>query len=130
MRTYKKQIPEAKPKAAALPEDRLILAGQLPIAEFITGVREDIEAFAAELGLTFIRCVMESEIEQKLGPWGQQQIHRHGHQPGYVIFGGRKINLQRPRLRSRQKQEVALASYRAFQRDGRLQRAEIGRAHV
>jgi len=123
MRTYKKQNHEAKPKAADQEQERLILADQVPIAEFITGVREDIEAFAAELGLTFIRCVMESEIEQKLGPWGQQQIHRHGHQPGYVIFGGRKINLQRPRLRNRQKQEVALASYQAFQRDGRLQRA-------
>lgn len=121
MREYKKQIKEAKPNPAD--QERLILAGQLPLREFITGVREDIEAFAAELGLTFMRCVMEAEIEQKLGPWGQRQIHRHGQQPGYVVFAGRKITLPRPRLRSRQKEEVPLASYQAFQKDGQLQRA-------
>src|SRR5258708_3412277 len=74
MRTYKKHIREAKPKAAAVEKSGPILAGPLPLAEFMAGVRDDIEAFAAELGLIFIRCVMEAEIEQKLGPWGQQQI--------------------------------------------------------
>jgi transposase-like protein len=121
MRKYRKQIQEAKPKAVE--KDGPMLAGQLPLAEFMAGVREDIETFAAELGLIFMRCVMAAEIEQKVGPWGEQQIHRHGQQPGYVIFAGRKIRLPRPRLRNRQKEEVPLASYRAFQRDGQLQRA-------
>src|SRR6478736_10160839 len=66
---------------------------------------------------------MEAEIEQKVGPWGRQKTHRHGHQPGYVIYAGRKVTLQRPRLRSREDQEVPLASYQAFQKDGKLQAA-------
>src|SRR6478736_1060853 len=66
---------------------------------------------------------MEAEIEQKVGPWGRQKTHRHGHQPGYVIYAGRKVTLQRPRLRSREDQEVPLASYQAFQQDGKLQEA-------
>jgi transposase-like protein len=120
MRPYKKQTAEAKGKAA---EKEIILSGPLPLADFAAGVREDIETFASELGLIFMRSVIEAEIEQKLGPWGEQQIHRHGQQLGYVVFGGRKIRVQRPRLRSRQKEEVPLASYQAFQKDGRLQRA-------
>src|SRR3989454_8491137 len=121
MRRYIRQQQQAKEKAAN--RERLSLEAQLPMSELIAGVRDDIEAFAAELGLTLIQRVMEAEIQQKLGPWGQQLVSRHGHQPGYVIFGGRKVTMERPRLRSRQDKEVGLASYQAFQKDGKLQQA-------
>ena len=88
MRKYKRQIAQAKQKAEDI--NRLALEAQLPMSELIAGVRQDIEGFAAELGLTIIQRVMAAEIEQKVGKWGQQQTHRHGHQPGYVIYGGRK----------------------------------------
>jgi len=121
MRKYKRQIEQAKQKAEN--RTRLTLEAQLPMDELIAGARQDIEAFAAELGLTIIQRVMEAEIGQKVGPWGQQKTHRHGHQPGYVIYGGRKVSLERPRLRSREDKEVPLASYQAFQKDGKLQQA-------
>src|SRR6267142_2527435 len=121
MRKYLRQIEQAKQKAADT--NRLVLEAQLPMSELIAGVRQDIEGFAAELGLTIIQRVMAAEIGQKVGHWGQQQSHRHGHQPGYVIYAGRKVSLERPRLRSREDQEVPLASYRAFQKNGKLQQA-------
>jgi putative transposase len=40
-----------------------------------------------------------------------------------VVFGGRKVKLQRPRLRSREDKEVGLDSYAAFQENGKLQQA-------
>jgi len=121
MRKYRRQNEQTKEKAAN--KERFTLEAQLPMAELIAGVRDDIEAFAAELGLTIIQRVMEAEIQQKIGPWGQQSAWRHGQQPGYVIFGGRKVVLQRPRLRSPDQREVALASYKAFQSKGKLQEA-------
>ena len=121
MRKYKRQIEQAKEKAAN--RERLSLEAQLPMSEMIAGVRQDIEGFAAELGLTIIQRVMAAEIDQKAGPWGQQKSHRHGHQAGYVIYAGRKVTLERPRLRSREDQEIPLASYQAFQKDGKLQQA-------
>jgi transposase-like protein len=121
MRKYKRQIEQAKEKAANT--ERLSLEAQLPMSELIAGVRQDIEGFAAELGLTIIQRVMAAEIDQKVGPWGQQKSHRHGHQPGYVIYAGRKVTLERPRLRSREDREVPLASYQAFQKEGKLQQA-------
>src|SRR6202521_5543386 len=48
---------------------------------------------------------------------------RWGRQPGYVIFGGQKIPLERPRVRTREGQEVELQSYGQLQQDGKLQRA-------
>jgi putative transposase len=121
MRRYRRQMEQAKEKAAN--RQRLLLEAQLPLEELIAGVAEDIERFAAELGLTVIQRVMEAEIQQKVGQWGQQPACRHGHQPGYVIYGGRKVNLERPRLRSREDKEVSLASYQAFQKNGKLQTA-------
>jgi transposase-like protein len=121
VRKYKRQIQQAKQKAEN--RNRLAQEAQLPMNELIAGAREDIEAFAAQLGLTIIQRVMEAEIEQKVGPWGRQKTHRHGHQPGYVIYAGRKVSLERPRLRSREDTEVPLASYQAFQREGKLQQA-------
>ena len=124
MRKYRRQIKQAKQKAENRNRlNRLAHEAQLPMNELIAGAREDIEAFAAQLGLTIIQRVMEAEIEQKVGPWGGQKTHRHGHQPGYVIYAGRKVSLERPRLRSREDKEVPLASYQAFQRDGKLQQA-------
>jgi len=86
-------------------------------------MRQDIESFAAELGLVVMERMIEEEIRQKLGAWGQQPAHRHGSQPGYVCFGGRKVPFQRPRVRNLQKEEVSLSSYRAFQTQGKLQEA-------
>jgi putative transposase len=121
MRKYRRMQEQAKRKAEN--RVRLALQASLPMEELIAGVREDVEAFAAELGLTIMRQVMEAEIEQKAGRWGRQPACRHGRQPGYVVFGGRKVTLERPRLRSREGKEVPLSSYAAFQRDGKMQQA-------
>jgi putative transposase len=121
MRAYRRMQEQAKPKAEN--RARLALEAELPMEELVAGVREDVESLAAELGLRIIGRVMEAEIERKVGRWGQQPVRRHGHQPGYVIFGGRKISLERPRLRSRQDKEVELDSYKAFQQKGKMQQA-------
>lgn len=121
MRKYRRQVPQAKEKAAH--RERLELEAQLPMEELIAGVRDDIESFAAELGLTIIQRVMEAEVQERVGPWGQQSAWRHGHQAGFVTFNGRKVKLQRPRLRSPDNQELQLRSYKRFQSNGKLQQA-------
>src|SRR5580765_4999783 len=121
MRQYRRTQEQAKGKA----EDRLKLAveSELPIEELVSRAREDLESLATEIGLTIIRQVMEAEIQEKVGRWGQQPIRRHGQQAGYVVFGGRKVQLERPRLRSREDKEVGLDSYAAFQENGKMQQA-------
>jgi putative transposase len=96
---------------------------ELPMRELIGGMRAEIESFSAELGLQIMRAVMEEEIERRLGRHGNQSHYRHGRQPGYVIYGGRKTALERPRMRAVDGKEAALQSYSAFQQDGRMQRA-------
>lgn len=95
----------------------------LPMLELILEMKHDIEAVSAELGLKIMARYMDQEVEQRCGSWGQQSHYRHGTQPGYVIFHGRKVPIQRPRLRQRAGSEAPLQSYQLFQRDGRMQRA-------
>src|SRR6266699_5277255 len=121
MRKYRRQNEQTKQKAEN--HRRLALEAALPMEELMAGARADIETFAAELGLSIIQSVMAAEISQKVGPWGGRSMHRHGHQAGYVIYGGRKVTLERPRLRSRENKEVPLASYQAFQKDSKMQQA-------
>jgi len=121
MREYRRAQEQAKGKAVN--RLKLALESELPMEELVSRAREDLESFATEIGLTIIRQVMEAEIQKKVGPWGRQPVRRHGQQPGYVIFGGRKVQLERPRLRSREGKEVGLDSYAAFQENGKMQQA-------
>ena len=97
--------------------------GLLPALDLICEGRQQIEAFTAQIGLKLMRAIMDQEIDQRCGPWGQQSHYRHGSQPGYVIYDGRKVATPRPRLRSKQGVEAELASYQAFQQNGKMQQA-------
>jgi putative transposase len=95
----------------------------LPMSELLSGIGKDIERFSAGLGLRVMRAVMDHEIEQRLGEHGSQSYYRHGEQNGYVIFGGRKAAIERPRMRAVKGKEAQLESYKAFQENGRRQHA-------
>lgn len=95
----------------------------LPVLEVILETKAEVEALSAEAGLKIIHHFMEQEIEQRCGRHGQQSAYRHGSQPGYVVYAGRKVNIDKPRLRAKGGQELRLQSYASFQQDGRMQRA-------
>lgn len=95
----------------------------LPLLELIVQTKAEIEALSAQAGLKIIHHFLEEEITQRCGPHRQQVAYRHGNQPGYVIYAGRKVVIPKPRLRAKGGGELVLKSYQAFQQDGRMQRA-------
>jgi transposase-like protein len=95
----------------------------LPLLEVLLQTKAEIEAFTAQAGLKIIRAVLDAEIDQRCGPHGTQTAYRHGEQPGYILFAGRKVPIQKPRLRQKHGPELTLQSDTAFPQDGRLQRA-------
>jgi putative transposase len=99
------------------------LGDQLPMLDLILEMKRDIEAVSADVGLKIMHRYMEQEIERRCGLWGEQSYYRHGREPGYVVFHGRKVAIERPRLRRKAAGEAALESYRLFQQNGRMQRA-------
>lgn len=95
----------------------------LPVLEMILETKAEIEALSALAGLKIIHHFLEEEIQQRCGPHGQQSAYRHGQQPGYIVYAGRKVSIPKPRVRAKGGQELVLKSYQAFQQDGRMQRA-------
>jgi len=122
MQSYKRPMTRSNRKAR---RDQLLalIAEQVPLKSLLEGARQDIENIAAEFGMAIIQAIMEQEINSRIGPWGKQTAYRHGSQPGFVIYNGRKVTLERPRARTADQQEVQLKSYRAFQQDGKMQQA-------
>lgn len=99
---------------------------QLPIAEILAGMHDSVEAVAAEAGLLVMKALIDDEVEQLAGTryqHGERPALRWGQEEGYVVFAGRKVPMQRPRVRERQGREIPLERYRLFQNDGRMQQA-------
>lgn len=95
----------------------------LPMLEVILQTKAEVEALSAQAGLKIIHHFLEQEIEQHCGPHGRQSAYRHGHQPGYIVYAGRKVPIAKPRVRAKGGGELPLQSYQAFQQNGRMQRA-------
>ncbi len=95
----------------------------LPMLEMILETKAEIEALSAQAGLKIIHHFLEQEIQQRCGPHRQQSAYRHGRQPGYIVYAGRKVSIPKPRVRAKDGGEIRLRSYQAFQQDGRMQRA-------
>lgn len=95
----------------------------LPILELILDTKAEIEALSAQAGLKIMRHFLNQEIENHCGAHGQQKAYRHGSQAGYVVYAGRKVPIDKPRVRHKGGSEIELQSYKAFQQDGRMQKA-------
>ena len=95
----------------------------LPMLDVILQTKAQVEALSAQAGLKIIHHFLEQEIDQCCGVHGQQSAYRHGAQPGYVVFAGRKVSITKPRVRAKGGGELPLKSYQAFQQNGRMQRA-------
>ena len=73
----------------------------LPRLEMILQTKAEIEALSAQAGLKIIHHFMEEEIQHRCGPHGQQSAYRHGQQPGYIVYAGRKVCIPKPRMRAK-----------------------------
>jgi putative transposase len=105
----------------------LLVRVPLPMAEVWAEMQAQVEELTGQAGLQILRAILQNEVTRRVGPphrpnptagcmcWGKQS--------GYVVFGGQRIPLERPRVRTREGQEVELESYSQLQQDGKLQRA-------
>jgi putative transposase len=105
----------------------LMVKVPLPMAEVWAEMQSQVEELTGQAGLQILRAILENEVTRRVGPPHHPDpaagCVRWGKQPGYVVFGGQKIPLKRPRVRTREGQEVELESYGLLQQDGKMQRA-------
>ncbi len=95
-----------------------------PLAEVAELAQASLGDLLRGVGKVFIESVMATEVEQLAGkrsqPNPQRNIYRWGIEDGYCLIDGQRVPIQRPRLRSRTKNEVPLGSYELFQRSSLL----------
>jgi hypothetical protein len=109
---YQKTDIEAS--APAVPE-----TVSVSLTELAGGVREGLLALAVGTGLQVMAAIMEEDVTAVCGPKGrhnpERAATRHGHGPGSVSWGGRRVPVTRPRMRASDGSgEVAVASYELF----------------
>ena len=107
-------VAEAINDEAVLPERVQEALGQL-----IGVAREGLLALSVEVGLGVLRELLEAEVDQVVGLKAKHNPERtavrHGHEDGEVTLGGRRVAVERPRVRTADGEaEVPLATYEHF----------------
>jgi len=85
----------------------------------VGAAREGLLALSVGVGLGVLAELMEEEVDEVVGPKGRHDadrvVVRHGHEAGAVTLGGRRVPVERPRVRSADGQvELPLATYAHF----------------
>src|SRR6187397_1363075 len=89
------------------------------LAELAGEMREGLLALAVGTGLQVMAAIMEADVTAVCGPKGRHDAERtavrHGHGGGSVTLGGRRIPVERPRMRAIDGSgELPVASYELF----------------
>ncbi len=92
---------------------------QEALGELVNAAKDGLLALSVGVGLGVLAEMMETEVEEVVGPKAKRNPDRtavrHGHEDGEVTLGGRRVGVQRPRARTVDgEHEVALATYAHF----------------
>jgi putative transposase len=89
------------------------------LGELVGSAKEGLLALSVAVGLGVLSELMEEEVAGVVGPKGRHDLDRtavrHGHESGEVTLGGRRVQVERPRVRSADgEREVRLGVYEHF----------------
>ncbi len=108
------------PLAQASMEEVLLPARvQEALGQLVGSAKEGLLALSVGVGLGVLAELLEEEVDDVVGPKGrhdpERSAVRHGHESGEVTLGGRRLAVERPRVRSADgREEVRLATYEHF----------------
>jgi putative transposase len=89
------------------------------VAELASAAREGLLALAVGTGLQVLQVMLAEDVAWLVGPKGRhipgRTAVRHGSEPGQVTLGGRRVRVQRPRVRTADGTgELPVPTYQAF----------------
>jgi transposase-like protein len=98
---------------------------QEALGELAGAAKEGLLALSVGVGLGVLHELMQSEVDEVVGPKGRHDPDRvavrHGHEAGEVTLGARRVPVSRPRVRTADgASEVELSTYRHFAARDRL----------
>ncbi len=113
----KETVPSAQ--AVTHREHPLLPRVQVALGELVGVTQKGLLALSVGRGLGVLAELMEEEVTEVVGPKGrhdpERRTVRHGHEAGEVTLGGRRVGIERPRVRAADGSgEMALSVYRHF----------------
>ena len=92
---------------------------QEALGELVNAAKDGLLALSVGVGLGVLAEMLEAEVEEVVGAKHakipDRIAVRHGHESGEVTLGGRRVAVERPRVRSADgEREVALTTYAHF----------------
>src|SRR5213078_3304628 len=91
-------------QVVAASEAVLPLRVQEALGELVGSAKEGLLALSVGVGLGVLAELMEEEVDEAVGPRGkhdpERSAVRHGRESGEVTLGGRRVGVERPRVRS------------------------------
>jgi putative transposase len=104
---------------ASTPELTIPAEVSVALAEIAESAKEGLLALAVGAGLQVMGTPMEESVVALAGPKGKHDPDRvavrHGHEQGSVTLGGRRVPVQRPRVRAADgSSELPVTAYQLF----------------
>jgi len=103
----------------------------LSLAELASAAKEHFLALSVAMGFATLKELFAEELTRLVGPKGQHDPERHavrhGSERRFVTLGGRLVEVERPRARSRSGTELPLATYAAINDRDLLTEAALAR---
>jgi putative transposase len=91
----------------------------LPMSEMVGWLRKGVGELVRQAGLQLMDLMMQEEVRELVGERSRRlpdrTANRWGTEHGYCVVMGQKVPIERPRVRSEEK-EVRLGSYELFHR--------------
>jgi transposase-like protein len=103
----------------------------IALREVASAAKEGLLAFSVGIGLAVLDELFEAEVGRLAGAKGKhdadRRAYRHGHEPRQVTLGGRRVQVNKPRVRSVDDEEIELRTFRTFAKRDLLNEAALGR---
>jgi len=117
---------------ASMDEVVLPVRVQEALGRLVGSAREGLLALSVGVGLGVLAELLEEEVVEVVGARGKHDLERsavrHGHESGEVTLGGRRVAVERPRVRSADGlAEVRLRTYEHFADRDQLSRVVLER---
>jgi hypothetical protein len=91
---------------------------QVSLAQLAGRTRQGLLAFAVGVGPEVFQTLLAEDVASIVGPRGRHQpgrtAYRHSTERSSVALGGRRVGVERPRVRTLAGEEVTLPTWAAF----------------
>ena len=112
-------------RSARKEEQEVVAEDPGGVAGVVVEAREALRDLVLSAGFAIFAELLEEDREALCGAryarGGDRQAYRHGSDEGRLVFGGRQVRLRRPRVRSVEGEELALASWEAMKEQDPLE---------